>query len=90
MQVAAIPWLRWATDWFLEVSPYFWRNRLHGNAFGSHRPPFHGLMHDLERAVVGSAGASAGCEIASEEIESYVKLVIAPHYFMSRFVLTTQ
>jgi hypothetical protein len=23
----------------LKVSPYFWGNRLHGNAFGSHRPP---------------------------------------------------
>src|ERR1035438_2305362 len=23
----------------LKVSPYFWRNRLHGNALGSHRPP---------------------------------------------------
>jgi hypothetical protein len=33
-------------------------------------------MHDLERAAVVSAGASADCNIASEGIESYVKLVV--------------
>jgi hypothetical protein len=35
----------------------------------------HGRMHHVERAAVFKAGASADCDIASEGIESYVKLV---------------
>jgi len=35
---------------------------------------FHGLMCDRERAMVVSAGGSADCEIASEQIESYMEL----------------
>jgi len=36
---------------------------------------FHGRMHSVERAAVSRAGASTDCDIASEGIGSYVKLV---------------
>jgi hypothetical protein len=41
-------------------------------------------MHHLERGVVVRTGASADCDIASEEIGSYVKLIARPKAITAR------
>ena len=60
----------------------------HGEVF---QPPhikaqqgFHGRRHHLESGAVVRVGASADCNIASEGIESYVKLVARPKAISAR------
>jgi hypothetical protein len=45
---------------------------------------FHGRRHHLERGAVVRTGAFADCNIASEGIESYVKLIARPKPISAR------
>ena len=66
----------------LELGP--WQGEVLQRPHSKAPRAFHGQRHHLERGAAVRAGVSADCNIVSEGIESYVKLVARPKAISAR------